>query len=43
MSVRNSDEAASRFCPVRQYILVDRIDAFRHELFNRDYAKEYRL
>ena len=33
--MRNSDDAAARFCPVCQYVLVDQID--------RDYAKEYRL
>jgi hypothetical protein len=41
--MRNSDDAASRLCPLCQYVLVNQIDPFRHGLFDRDYAKEYRL
>jgi hypothetical protein len=41
--MRNSDDATSRMCPLCQYVLVNQIDPFRHGLFDRDYAKEYRL
>jgi hypothetical protein len=39
--MRDDDHAASRFCPVCQYVLIDRIDPHQHGRFDQDYAKEY--
>jgi hypothetical protein len=39
--MRNSHKAASRFCPVCQYVLIEQIDPRQHGRFDREYAKEY--
>jgi hypothetical protein len=39
--MRDSSDAASRFCPVCQYVLIDRIDPLQHARFDQDYNEEY--
>jgi hypothetical protein len=39
--MRDASEAASRFCPVCQYVLIDQIDPRQHGRFESEYAKEF--
>jgi hypothetical protein len=39
--MRNISEDSSRFCPVCQYMLVDRIDPEKHSLIDKDYETHY--
>jgi hypothetical protein len=39
--MRDSDNAASRFCPVCQYVLIDQIDPNQHWQFDREYRRRY--
>jgi hypothetical protein len=39
--MRNNSEDSSGFCPVCQYILVDRIDPEKHSLIDKEYETHY--
>jgi hypothetical protein len=41
--MRDSSDEASPFCPVCQYILVDRLDPEKHSLIDQDYETKYPL
>jgi hypothetical protein len=41
--MRNSHDVAGRFCPVCQYVLIDRVDPDQHWHFDREYEKKYPL